>query len=144
MSTVDGMRRSVTLLVAATLLAGCGRAADDEPASGPPATGDPATSIGPEDTLPVLGLWVSAPDAELERRWLLTLSDDDTYTLTDECNEVPGRWDLAGGRVILTPDADGGVACTRWSAEIPELGREFTVEADALVPSDGVTFVRPD
>ena len=131
------MRALLAVLFSLTLLAGC---ADESPKD----PGSPTTTYtgGPEDTLPVLGRWVSQGDGA-ERQVVLTLSDDNTYAATNECLELSGRWELRAGQVVLTPDPGSGVQCGEDWGEPIELPSALTVDGDRLVP-DGVgqTFVR--
>ena len=128
------MRLLAALLLALTLVTGC--------ADGGDPTSSPSTSEGeerPEDTLPVLGLWESEP-IEAGRTIALTLSDDNTYVAENECLELTGRWELAAGQVVLTPDAGAGQQCAGAPVELPSA---FTVEGDHLVPEGtGPTFTQ--
>ena len=128
------MRLLAALLLALTLLTGC---ADD---SDPLATTETSEVEEPEDTLPVLGLWESAP-LDSGRTVMLTLSDDNTYVAENECLELTGRWELLGGQVVLTPDQGAGQQCGGDAAV--ELPPALTVEGDTLVPEGaGPTFTR--
>jgi len=127
------MRTLTALLFALALLAGC---ANDPSSSDEGATAS-AESGGPEDTLPVLGAWESEPIEQSGRRLILTLSDDNTYVATDGCVELPGRWELEGGEVLLRPDRDGEVQCGAVADTPVALPRTLAVEGDRLVPDEG-------
>ncbi len=130
------MRRLTALVFAAILLAGC---ASEDPDPGTPTE---STSTGPEDTIDVLGAWTAEPLDESSGALTLTLSDDNSYSITDACIELPGRWALEGGRVLLTPSEDGIVQCDP-DADLPDLPDELVVQGDQLVPEgDGPTFSR--
>ena len=131
------MRALLAVLFSLTLLAGC---ADESPKS----ADDPTSTYtcGPEDTLPVLGRWVSEGDAA-DRQVVLTLSDDNTYAATNECLELSGRWELRAGQVVLTPDPGSGVQCGEDWGEPIELPDALTVDGDRLEPEGaGQVFVR--
>lgn len=133
------MRTLIAVLFAVTLLAGCSTDGSD-PAQ------DATTSAeggGPADTLPVLGAWQSEP-IQSGRRLELTLSDDNSYVATDGCVELPGRWELDGEHVVLTPDRDGEVQCGAVADEPVELPKTLRVDGERLVPQgEGPTFTRP-
>ncbi len=129
------MRTLMALVLAGLLAAGCAAETADPEPSGSTAT------IGPEDTLPVLGAWESVP-LPGEEPLTLTLSDDNTFTVTDTCVELPGRWQLSQGRVLLTPKAEEVVLCDE-DREAPLIPDEYVVEDDRLVPEGaGPTFTR--
>lgn len=133
------MRTLSALVLAVLVLAGCAGETPD----GYPAQTSSAGVGEPEDTLPVLGAWVSQPLPETGRRLILTLSDDDTYVITDTCSEMPGRWDLRGGQVLLTPDERGVVHCGDDEDPPAELPAALTVEDGRLVPEGtGPVFSR--
>lgn len=129
------MRTLMALVLAGLLAAGCAAETADPEPSGPTAT------IGPEDTLPVLGAWESEP-LPGEEPLTLTLSDDNTFTVTDTCVELPGRWQLSQGKVVLTPKVEEVVLCDE-DREAPLIPDEYVVEDDRLVPEGaGPTFTR--
>ncbi|SKB08529.1 hypothetical protein [Aeromicrobium choanae] len=130
------MRLLAALLLALTLLTGC---ADD---GDPLATTETSEVEAPEDTLPVLGLWESEP-LDSGRTIMLTLSDDNSYVAENECLELVGRWELAGGQVVLTPDERGSQQCGDDAGAPVELPPALTVDGDTLVPEGvGPTFTR--
>jgi len=133
------MRALLGVLLSLTLLSACA----DEPSDTDPAPERSTYTGGPEDTLPLLGAWVSKePWPSTGRRVVLTLSDDNTYAATDECAELLGRWQLRGGRVELAPN-DDGVACEDDGGEPIELPTEYVVEGDTLVSEgDGLDFTQ--
>lgn len=133
------MRTLPALLVASALLAGCGlESPEDYPAQ------TTSTGVGePGDSLSVLGAWVSEPVPETGRRLILTLTDDNSYVVTDTCSEAPGRWDLRGDQVLLTPDERGVVPCGDDEDPPLELADTLTVEGGLLVPTGtGPVFSR--
>lgn len=127
------MRALLAVLFAVLVLAGCAdRTSSDEPSA-------PTSSYtgGPEDTLPLLGAWVSdAPWPATGRRVVLTLSDDNTYSASDACAELLGRWQLRGGKVELSPN-DDGVQCRDDGGDPIELPSSFTVDGDHLIADQG-------
>lgn len=129
------MRTLMALVLAGLLAAGCaGQTAD-------PAPSESTMTIGPEDTLPVLGAWESEP-LPGEEPLILTLSDDNTFTVTDSCVELPGRWQLSQGKVVLTPKVEEVVSCDE-DREAPLVSEELVVEDDRLVPEGaGPVFTR--
>lgn len=129
------MRTLAALVLAGLLAAGCAaETADPEPS-------EPTMTIGPEDTLPVLGAWESEP-LPGDEPLTLTLSDDNTFTVTDSCVELPGRWQLSQGRVVLTPKVEEVVLCEE-DREAPLIPDEYVVQGDQLVPEEaGPTFNR--
>ena len=130
------MRLLLGLVLALVLAAGCSGPAEDEPEA--PST----SSIGPEDTLPVLGAWFSEPAPGTGERLVLTLSDDNSYSITDSCVELPGRWQLSQGKVELTPKPSENVLCPEVS-EPPAVADSYEVEGESLVPvGDGPVFTR--
>ena len=129
------MRLLLGPVLALVLTTGCAADPDD------PATTSSTPSIGPEDTLPVLGAWQSQPTGR-DEPLVLTLSDDNTYSVTDSCVELPGRWQLSQGRVVLTPKKSENVLCEA-DREPPEVAEEYLVQGDRLVPQgDGPAFTR--
>lgn len=133
------MRRLTAFVFAMILLAGCA-----DPSADPSAEPDAVqpTSQDAEDTLPVLGAWRADPLDGSNGPLTLTLSDDNSYVITDSCIELPGRWELEGGRVLLTPADDGIVQCEP-DADLPDLSDELVVQGDQLVPEgNGPTFSR--
>lgn len=129
------MRLLLGLVLTLTLAAGCAGDPDEPEAS------SSSASIGPEDTLPVLGAWQSQPTGR-DEPLVLTLSDDNTYSVTDSCVELPGRWQLSQGRVVLTPKESENVLCEA-DREPPEVAEEYLVQGDRLVPQgEGPAFTR--
>ncbi|MBA4606897.1 hypothetical protein H1W00_00215 [Aeromicrobium sp. Marseille-Q0843] len=133
------MRSLAVLVLVGALLGGCGL---QSPEPYPGQTG--STGVGePGDTLPVLGAWVSEPVPETGRRLILTLTDDNRYVVTDTCSQAPGRWDLRGDQVLLTPDESGVVLCGGDEDPPLELADALTVERGLLVPTGtGPVFSR--
>jgi len=129
------MRLLLGLVLALVLVAGCG--STDDPAPSPT-----TESIGPEDTLPVLGAWQSNANIDTGEPLTLTLSDDNTYIIGDSCIEMPGRWQLRQGRVELTPKPEENARCTE-RREYPWVSEVYEVEGDMLVSEDGGRFTRP-
>jgi len=126
------MRLLLGLVLALALVAGCG--SPEEPAASPT-----TESIGPEDTLPVLGAWQTNGSIHTDEPLVLTLSDDNTYTITDSCIEMPGRWQLLQGRVELTPKPEENARCSE-QREYPSIGGVYEVKGDMLVGEE--TFTR--
>ncbi|GAA3544099.1 hypothetical protein AFL01nite_17140 [Aeromicrobium flavum] len=133
------MRTLMAVLLAITLLAGC----SNDPSE--PAAETPSAEVGePQDTLPVLGRWVSTESmAASGSRLVLTLSDDNTYTATDGCTELTGRWELTDDQVLPTPD-DSGSQCGDPKDDAPvELPESLVVDGDTLTPlGAGIAFER--
>lgn len=130
----------MAVLFAITLLAGCSN--DTSEPDG--AETSSAEVDGPQDTLPVLGRWASTePMAASGRTLVLTLSDDNTYTATDGCTELTGRWELADDQVVPTPD-DSGSQCGDPKDNPPvELPQALVVDGDTLTPlGTGIAFAR--
>lgn len=133
------MRTPAVLLLAGALLAGC----EITPPEGYPAQTTSPRDGEAGDTPAVLGAWVSEPVPETGRRLILTLTDDNTYVVTDTCSEIPGQWDLRGGQVLLTPDEHGAVMCGDDEDPPLELAETLTVEGGRLVPTGaGPVFSR--
>lgn len=133
------MRRFTALILTAMFLTGCA-----DPGSDPQVSDDPSgvPTQDAEDTLPVLGAWKTGPVDGSDGPVTLTLSDDNSYVISDACVEMPGRWELEGGRVLLTPAEDGIVRCEP-DADLPDLPRDLMVDQDQLIPEgDGPTFTR--
>jgi len=129
------MRLLLGLVLALVLTTGCSADSDDPAAS----SGTP--SVGPEDTLPVLGAWQSEEFVDTGEPLVLTLSDDNTYTISDSCIEMAGRWQLSQGRVELTPKPSENVRCSE-QREYPRPSELYEVKGDALDGGDW-TFTRP-
>jgi len=131
------MRLLLGLVLTFVLVAGCSQEKTDDPAASPS-----TASIGPEDTLPVLGAWQSEEYVDRHERLVLTLSDDNTYMISDSCIEMPGRWQLSQGQVELTPKPEENARCSELH-EWPTLPEVYDVEGDRLVsPGEESIFTR--
>lgn len=126
----------MALVLAGLFAAGCAGGTTD------PAPSESTMTIGPEDTLPVLGAWESPGNVDRDERFILTLSDDNTYSVSDSCIEMPGRWQLLQGRVELTPKPQENVRCSE-THEWPTIAETYEVDGDELLPiGDGESFSR--
>lgn len=130
------MRALLGLLLAVLVMGGCSTESDRaEP-------GTTTASVAPEDTLEVLGAWEGPDLVATDEPLILTLSDDNTYVIADSCVELPGRWELRGGRVLLTPNPQENVRCSE-NRTWPTLVETYEVEDDRLVPvGEGSGFTR--
>jgi hypothetical protein len=135
------MRTLMALLFSITLLAGCSSETSEPDAE---QTTSAEAGGGPEDTLPVLGRWISAEPMPASGELLvLTLSDDNTYTATDGCAELTGRWELLDGQVVPTPDGSGTQCGDPKDKPPVELPAALVVDGDTLTPPGlGMTFER--